>query len=87
MATVAEGPAFSSRFAPFAALYFPGSSGHYVRTPDAASLDITSDITIVQLLAAADWTPAATQYTLGKWEVRRTTATRRAFRTRQAASS
>ena len=61
-------PILAARHAPLAALYFPGSSGNYVRTPNTASLDITGDITIIELLAAADWTPAATQYTLGKWE-------------------
>lgn len=44
----------------------PGTSGHYISTPDTAALDLTGDIEIVMRLSMDDWTPAAIQTILGK---------------------
>lgn len=45
----------------------PGTSGNYVSTPDAASLDIVGDIDIRARVAADDWTPAAEDYIIAKY--------------------
>jgi len=47
-------------------LYLPGIASNYAATPSAAALDITGDIEIVLRLAAADWTPSATQVIASK---------------------
>lgn len=46
---------------------FPGSSGDYLSTPDAAVLDITGDLEIVARIRPTDWTPAADMEILSKW--------------------
>ena len=48
-------------------LVLPGTAGNYASVPDAAALDITSDITLVCRAALTDWTPAASATLLGKW--------------------
>lgn len=48
-------------------LDFPGVVGNYLSVPDAAALDISSDITIIVDVAMDDWTPATTQTLLAKW--------------------
>lgn len=45
---------------------FPGVSGNYLSTPDAAGHDITGDITIIARVALDDWTPAATGTVVSK---------------------
>lgn len=44
-----------------------GASGDYVSTPDAAALDITGDIDIRCKVALDDWTPAAQNTLVAKW--------------------
>lgn len=53
---------------PSTALYLPGTSGNYVSTPDAASLDITGDICLVAHVALDDWTPSGYQSFVSKWQ-------------------
>lgn len=48
-------------------VFLPGSAGNYVSTPDAASLDITGDIDIRARIAADDWTPAAEDSIIAKY--------------------
>lgn len=50
------------------ALDLPGTSGHYASTPDAAALDITGDIDLRLKVAMDDWTPAASQTFVAKWQ-------------------
>ena len=52
--------------AQLAALDLDGT-GDYASTPDAAALDITADIDIRVRVAADDWTPAANQVLLSKF--------------------
>lgn len=44
-----------------------GSSGNYLSTPDAASLDITGDIDLRAKVSLDDWTPSAQNTILGKY--------------------
>lgn len=46
----------------------PGTAGNYLSTPDAAALDITGDLELVARVALTDWTPAAVQVVLAKWD-------------------
>lgn len=46
----------------------PGTAGNYFSTPDSIAASITGDIDIRLKLAADDWTPAATDSVIGKWE-------------------
>lgn len=48
-------------------VYLPGVNGNYLSTPDAAALDITGDIDLRAYVAMDDWTPAANQALVGKW--------------------
>jgi hypothetical protein len=50
-------------------LLLPGAAGDYVSTPDAASLDVASDLDVrIYDVAAFDWTPAVRQSFVGKWD-------------------
>jgi hypothetical protein len=60
--------ATSGAYLSLSGLTLPGVAGNYASVPDAAALDITSDITLVCRAAFTDWTPAAHQTLLGKWE-------------------
>jgi len=48
-------------------LVLPGVTGNYASTPDAAALDITGDITLVSKATLVDWTPAANNALVGKY--------------------
>jgi hypothetical protein len=50
-------------------LSLPGTSGAYASTPDHASLDITGDIDLRAEVTPADWTPAASETLVAKWNV------------------
>lgn len=39
------------------ALYLPGTSGNYVSTPDDASLDMTTTLSVIAHVTMPDWTP------------------------------
>ncbi len=58
-------------------IYMPGTSGNYLSTPDAAALDLLGDIWIAGRFAMDDWTPAADQTLIAKWE---DTSDERAYR-------
>lgn len=45
----------------------PGSSGHYVSTPDADEFDITGDIDLRVRLKMTDWTPSSAETILSKY--------------------
>jgi hypothetical protein len=49
-------------------LYLPGVASNNCTTPDAAALDITGDIDLRVKVAMDDWTPAAIQYLLSKYQ-------------------
>lgn len=57
-------------------VHLPGTSGHYVSTPDAAALDITGDIDIRVYVAMDDWTPATDACVLAKYN---TTGNQRSY--------
>lgn len=57
-------------------VFLPGSAGNYVSTPDAASLDIVGDIDIRARIAADDWTPAAEDSIIAKYN---TTGNQRSY--------
>ena len=65
-ADLAQDSAFSSRYAPTAAIWFPGSNANYASTPDVAALDLTGDMEIVARVAMDDWTPSSSQGICGK---------------------
>lgn len=65
-ATVAVDPSLSSRYAARPCVWFSGATGNYVSTPDAASLDLTGDLTLVAELSPDDLTPAAAMVIGGK---------------------
>jgi len=46
---------------------FPGTSGDYASTPDAAGFSGLSDFSVVALVSADDWTPAAVQRLASHW--------------------
>jgi hypothetical protein len=48
--------------------WFPGVFGNYVSAPDAPSLDITGDITLIMDIALDDWSPVADQSVVSKDE-------------------
>lgn len=48
-------------------LVLPGVTGNYASTPDVAALDITGDITLVSKATLVDWTPAANNALVGKY--------------------
>jgi chitodextrinase len=50
-----------------ASVTFPGTTGNYLSAPDNANLDITGDITLIARITPNDWTPAADQVIVGKW--------------------
>jgi hypothetical protein len=45
----------------------PGTSGSYAGSPDSPQLSVTGDIDIRAYVAPDDWTPAADQVLVGKW--------------------
>lgn len=49
-------------------LYLPGVNSNYASTPDAAVLDITGDIDLRVEVALEDWTPAANNSLIYKWD-------------------
>lgn len=44
-----------------------GTSGNYITSPDSAAADVTGDLDLRALVAATDWTPAATGNIIAKW--------------------
>lgn len=46
---------------------FPGASGDYISTPDAAALDVTTEFCVIGYMALDDWTPASPEYLMSKW--------------------
>lgn len=48
--------------------YLNGVAGNYFSTPDSAALSITGDIDVRAYVALADWTPAATQTIIAKYD-------------------
>lgn len=54
----------------------PGGANSYVSAPDSSGLSITSDLTLLALVSLDDWTPAATNTILAKWN---TTGNQRAY--------
>lgn len=51
-----------------AGLILPGVAGNFVSAPDTAGLSITSDIDLRAKVALTDWTPAADNALVGKWD-------------------
>lgn len=49
-------------------VYLSGVAGNNMTVPDAAALDITGDIDVRAYLAADDWSPAAAQDLVAKWQ-------------------
>jgi len=49
------------------ALRFPGGTGIYLSTPDAALLDLTGDFEMRMRLSLPSWTPAGEQALISKW--------------------
>ncbi len=50
-----------------AGMDLPGTTGSYAGSPDSAQLSVTGDIDIRAYIAPDDWTPAADQVLVGKW--------------------
>ena len=50
-------------------LVLPGAVTDYASTPDSVANSITGDIDIVLVMSLADWTPAAANYILTKFQV------------------
>lgn len=48
-------------------LYLPAVSGSYASTPDAASLDLTSDLDLRADITMTDWTPGSFQIIVAKY--------------------
>lgn len=46
---------------------FPGTSGDYASTPDAAGFSALSDFSVVALVSADDWTPTADKRIASHW--------------------
>lgn len=55
----------------------PGEAGDYASTPDSADISITGDLDLRVKQAATDYTPAAEEVLLGKWN---TTGNQRSYR-------
>jgi hypothetical protein len=49
-------------------LYLPGIASNNATSPDSAALDITGDIDLRVKVAMDDWTPAAIQYLISKYQ-------------------
>jgi hypothetical protein len=63
--TEATGSAITSATTQFIEL--DGVSGTYVSTPDSAAASVTGDITLIAWVALDDWTPAAAEALISKW--------------------
>jgi hypothetical protein len=57
-------------------VYTPGIASNYLSTPDASALDITGDIDLRALVALDNWTSAATQRIVSKYD---TTTNQRSY--------
>lgn len=55
-------------YAPLSYASAPGTSGNYVSTPDAASLDITGDLQLAIHVAMTDWTPSTEARLVSKFQ-------------------
>ena len=65
--TEATGPEISSSTAQFAEL--DGVAGSHISSPDSAAASITSSITLVAYVAPSDWTPAALEVYISKYNI------------------
>ncbi len=50
-------------------VYMPGIAANYASAPDSAAVSVSSDVTMDIKVAMDDWTPAASQTFIGKWDV------------------